>query len=176
RGPEMGAREAESPTPRRSARGRQKRTEGGATARANDPGADERAAHTTMINAVGGSVPVTEWDRLSAEGRAEVEHLQEVLKAIKQGDFTARFEVQRTGILSRAGELLNDIIGLNEHMAGELTRVGKVVGQEGRMHERASVGPAKGSWALGMTAVNQLIADLVAPTNEVARVITAVAR
>src|SRR6185312_5785594 len=117
RGPEMGAREAESPTPRRSARGRQKRTEGGATARANDPGADERAAHTTMINAVGGSVPVTEWDRLSAEGRA--------------------------------GELLNDIIGLNEHMAGELTRVGKVVGQEGRMHERASVGPVKGAWAVG---------------------------
>src|SRR5271154_1125093 len=44
------------------------------------------------------------------------------------------------------------------------------------MHERASVGPAKGSWAGGMSSVNQLISDLVAPTNEVARVITAVAR
>src|ERR1022692_1231005 len=44
------------------------------------------------------------------------------------------------------------------------------------MHERASVGPAKGSWAMGMASLNQLIADLVAPTNEVARVITAVAR
>ena len=55
-------------------------------------------------------------------------------------------------------------------------RVGKVVGQEGKMHERASVGPARGAWAAGMTSVNQLIADLVAPTNEVARVITAVAR
>src|SRR6202035_4710393 len=31
-------------------------------------------------------------------------------------------------------------------------------------------------WAAGMANVNQLIADLVAPTNEVARVITAVAR
>src|SRR3712207_3110126 len=44
------------------------------------------------------------------------------------------------------------------------------------MHERASVGPARGAWAVGMTSVNQLISDLVAPTNEVARVITAVAR
>src|SRR5450432_2015892 len=52
----------------------------------------------------------------------------------------------------------------------------KAVGQEGKMHERASVGPAKGSWAMGMASLNQLIADLVAPTNEVARVITAVAR
>src|SRR5271154_475203 len=44
------------------------------------------------------------------------------------------------------------------------------------MHERASVGPAKGSWAGGMSSVNQLISDLVAPTNEGARVRPAVAR
>ncbi|MDC3956208.1 HAMP domain-containing protein [Polyangium jinanense] len=119
---------------------------------------------------------IAEWERLSDDNRAEVEHLQEVLKAVKQGDFTVRFEYQKDGILSRTGELLNDIIGLNEHMTSELVRVGKVVGQEGKMHERASVGPAKGSWASCMASVNQLISDLVAPTNEVARVITAVAR
>ena len=44
------------------------------------------------------------------------------------------------------------------------------------MTERASVGPAKGAWATSVNSVNQLIGDLVAPTNEVARVITAVAR
>jgi HAMP domain-containing protein len=121
-------------------------------------------------------VPITEWDRLSPGSRLEVEHLVEVLKAVKQGDFTVRFQYHTDGILSRTGELLNDIIGLNEHMTSELVRVGKVVGQEGKMHERASVGPAKGSWASGMASVNQLISDLVAPTNEVARVITAVAR
>src|SRR5580693_9148256 len=121
-------------------------------------------------------LPVTEWDRLSARGRAEIEQFIEVLKAMKQGDFSVRFESAKDGVLGRAGELLNDVIGLNEHMSGELVRVGKVVGQEGKMHERASVGPAKGSWAAGMGSVNQLIADLVAPTNEVARVITAVAR
>ncbi len=119
---------------------------------------------------------ITEWDRLSSGSRAEVEHLLEVLKAVKQGDFGIRFEYKKDGILGRAGELLNDIIGLNEHMSGELVRVSNVVGQEGKMHERASVGPAKGAWASGMASVNQLIADLVAPTNEVARVITAVAR
>jgi HAMP domain-containing protein/signal transduction histidine kinase/ActR/RegA family two-component response regulator len=135
----------------------------------------ERVA-TMMRNAVGNAVPVTEWDLLSAESREEVDHLIEVLKAVKQGDFSVRFEYQKGGVLSRAGELLNDIIGLNEHTCGEIVRVGKVVGQEGKMHERASVGPTKGAWAASMNAVNQLIADLVAPTNEVARVITAVAR
>src|SRR3984957_7884425 len=123
-----------------------------------------------------GNSITTEWDRLSTRSRGEVEQFIEVLKSMKQGDFAVRFESDKDGVLGRAGELLNDIIGLNEHMSGELVRVGKVVGQEGKMHERASVGPAKGSWAAGMASLNQLIADLVAPTNEVARVITAVAR
>ncbi|HEX8909384.1 MAG TPA: HAMP domain-containing protein, partial [Anaeromyxobacteraceae bacterium] len=118
----------------------------------------------------------TEWDLLSRSSQEELERLVDVLDSVKRGDFTARLSYQKDGILSRAGELLNDILGLNEHTANELTRVGKVVGQEGRMTERASVGPAKGAWASTMNAVNQLIGDLVAPTNEVARVITAVAK
>jgi HAMP domain-containing protein/signal transduction histidine kinase/CheY-like chemotaxis protein len=100
----------------------------------------------------------------------------EVLKAVKQGDFSVRLPSREGGLLGRAGDLLNDIIGFNEHTADELLRVGRIVGQEGRMTERASVGPARGMWATSMSAVNQLIGDLVAPTNEVARVITAVAR
>jgi methyl-accepting chemotaxis protein len=118
----------------------------------------------------------TEWDLLTRASQEEVAQLVDVLKAVKGGDFTVRLPYTRDGILARAGELLNDILGLNEHLAGELLRVGKIVGQEGRMTERASVGPAKGAWATSMNAVNQLIGDLVAPTNEVARVITAVAK
>ncbi len=140
------------------------------------PGRDAGERAELAKRALDTDVPITEWDRLSPGSRLEVEHLVEVLKAVKQGDFTVRFQYHTDGILSRTGELLNDIIGLNEHMTSELVRVGKVVGQEGKMHERASVGPAKGSWASGMASANQLISDLVAPTNEVARVITAVAR
>src|SRR5216684_889417 len=117
-----------------------------------------------------------EWDVLSSSSKHEVEQLVEVLIAVKQGDFSVRLPYRRDGILGRAGELLNDILGLNEHMANEFVRVGKIVGQEGKMTERASVGPAKGFWAHSVNSVNQLIGDLVAPTNEVARVITAVAR
>ncbi|HEX7624703.1 MAG TPA: HAMP domain-containing protein, partial [Anaeromyxobacteraceae bacterium] len=118
----------------------------------------------------------SEWDFLTRSSQEQVEQLVDVLIAVKQGDFSVRLTYERDGILGRAGAVLNDIIVLNEHLSGELLRVGKLVGQEGKMNERASVGPAKGSWALSMGAVNHLIGDLVAPTNEVARVITAVAR
>ena len=110
----------------------------------------QSAAPPTQL--LDGNSITTEWDRLSTRSRGEVEQFIEVLKAMKQGDFTVRFESDKDGVLGRAGELLNDIIGLNEHMSGELVRVGKVVGQEGKMHERASVGPAKGSWATGMAS------------------------
>jgi HAMP domain-containing protein/signal transduction histidine kinase/ActR/RegA family two-component response regulator len=120
--------------------------------------------------------PRTEWDLLTKASQEEIEQLVDVLKAVKQGDFTVRLRHHRDGILSQVGELLNDIVGLNEHVSNELLRVGRIVGQEGRMTERASVGPASGSWGASVNAVNQLIGDLVAPTNEVARVITAVAK
>jgi len=93
--------------------------------------------NAVKLNGSAGSVPVTEWDRLSPESRDEIEQFVAALKAFKQGDFNVRLEYQKDGILSRAGELLNDILGLNEHMASELIRVGKVVGREGRMYERA---------------------------------------
>src|SRR5882672_2108030 len=142
-----------------------------------DGGMGEGANGASFLKAPPESrAPTTEWDRLSAASRNEIEHLVEILKSVKKGDFAVRVEYPKDGVLGRAGELLNDILGMNEHLTGELVRVGKVVGQEGKMHERASVGPAKGAWAVSMTSVNQLIADLVAPTNEVARVITAVAR
>ncbi len=143
-------------------------------------GADLRRAAKRELGRVSAGKPsrraTTEWGLLSRSSQGELEQLIEVLKGVKGGDFSVRLPYQRDGILARAGELLNDIIGLNEHLSGELLRVGKIVGQEGKMTERASVGPAKGSWATSISSVNQLIGDLVAPTNEVARVITAVAR
>src|SRR5207245_192596 len=47
--------------------------------------------------------------------------------------------------------------------------------REGRMTERASLGDVSGSWKTSVNSINALIADLVQPTTEVARVLVAVA-
>ena len=120
--------------------------------------------------------PDSEWDQLSGTTRGEIDQLVEVLKAVQSGDFSVRYNSSKSGILSEAADILNEIILLNEQMSSELLRVGRIVGQEGRMTERAELNFAKGAWATSVTSVNQLIGDLVAPTNEVARVITAVAK
>src|SRR5271170_5795363 len=61
----------------------------GATARADakrNVESNERAA--LAKRALDTEIPITEWDRLSTLSRIEVEQLVELLKSIKQGDFT----------------------------------------------------------------------------------------
>ena len=50
------------------------------------------------------------------------------------------------------------------------------VGKEGKINQRASLGGAGGSWSAAVESLNTLIADLLQPTAEVARVIGAVAK
>ena len=57
----------------------------------------------------------------------------------------------------------------------EFGRISKAVGKEGRITQRASIGLGQGSWAVCVESVNELVGDLVRPSNEVARVIGAAA-
>jgi hypothetical protein len=52
----------------------------------------------------------TEWEQLSSSSKNEVDRLVEVLKFVKNGDFSVRVPYEKGGILSSAGELINDII------------------------------------------------------------------
>src|SRR5437762_2363639 len=65
---------------------------------------------------------------------------------------------------------------MNAKSTKELSRIGRLVGREGRMTERFSLGTAPGAWAEYAASVNDLIDDLSRPTTEVARVIESVAK
>ncbi len=108
--------------------------------------------------------------------RDELRRLLQTVKAVRQGNFSVRYPAGGEGFVSEIGEVLNDIIELNQDMADEFVRVSRTVGQEGKMTERASIGSVKGAWYTNIESVNSLIGDLVQPTNEVARVITSVAK
>src|SRR5579872_2572912 len=98
-----------------------------------------------------------------------------VLLAVKRGKFDTRMPNDQTGMAGKIADALNDVIDINERLCGELARIGRVVGKEGKTTQRASLGQAGGQWAGCIDSVNTLIVDLVQPTTEVARVIGAVA-
>ena len=107
--------------------------------------------------------------------RLDEQQLLKTLAAVKKGNFSARMPIEYTGIAGKIADTLNDIIEMNERMANELERIGRVVGKEGKLAERASLGKAGGSWGACVESVNSLITDLVQPTVETSRVIRAVA-
>ncbi len=98
------------------------------------------------------------------------------LIALREGDFSHRLPTDLTGVDGKLADTFNDVIAMNRRMAEELARISRVVGTEGRLSARASVGDVRGSWAASIDSVNALIADLVHPTTETARVIGAVAK
>src|SRR5437764_14425867 len=76
----------------------------------------------------------------------------------------------------KVADTFNEVIRINQSLTQELARIGRVVGKEGRIRQRASLGEASGSWADAMRSVNNLIGDLVHPTSEMARVIGCVSK
>ncbi|MBI3313561.1 MAG: HAMP domain-containing protein, partial [Candidatus Omnitrophica bacterium] len=107
--------------------------------------------------------------------QAQLRELLQVVKAARKGDFKVRFN-PKDGLVGEIGEALNDILELNENMSSEFARVASIVGEEGKITERASIGPVKGAWAISMESVNSLIVNLGQPIREFARVITSVAQ
>ena len=111
-----------------------------------------------------------------SDGKLDQKQLLEALLAFKNGDFTVRLPVDCAGLDGKIADAFNDVIELNRKMACEWERLSRVVGKEGRIAQRASLGTVSGSWAESVDSVNALIDDLVHPTSETARVIGAVAK
>ena len=98
------------------------------------------------------------------------------LKAFKKGDFSTRLPDNWTGVAGEIAEAYNDVVSNNGDMTGEFSRLAKVVGTNGKVRERAKVGPLAGGWADCMNSVNTLMDDLVRPISEVGEVIGAVVK
>jgi len=106
----------------------------------------------------------------------DTRQLLAALMAFKRGDFSARLPDDWTGVAGKIADTFNNVIRTNQRMAKELERIVHVVGKEGRIRQRASLGDVSDSWADVIGRVNVLIGDLVHPTSEMARVIGAVAK
>src|SRR5437879_1727652 len=106
----------------------------------------------------------------------DAKQLLAALAAFKRGDFSARLPYEWTGVAGKVADTFNDVVATNQRMTRELERIGRVVGKEGRITQRASLGDVSHSWAEAIGSVNDLIGDLVHPTSEMARVIGAVAK
>ncbi|MBV9879707.1 MAG: HAMP domain-containing protein, partial [Gemmatirosa sp.] len=77
--------------------------------------------------------------------------------------------------MARIFEAFNEAADLRSGLTEEIVRVSRTVGREGQMGERVQLPGGRGGWVVTVDALNSLISDVLQPTTEVARVLTAVA-
>ncbi|GHG92603.1 HAMP domain-containing protein [Streptomyces lanatus] len=104
-----------------------------------------------------------------------------VLDAVAGGDLTQRVDLhdgtrQLRGDLRRLGRAVNKMVDQLSLFTGEVTRVAREVGTEGRLGGRAKVTGLSGSWRDVTEAVNAMASRLTAQVRDIAAVTTAVAR
>src|SRR5258708_30641475 len=73
-------------------------------------------------------------------GTVDAKLLLSTLLAVKKGDFTARMPVDQTGITGKIYDTLNDVIELELRTSTELARMSQLVGKEGKINQRPSIG------------------------------------
>jgi len=110
------------------------------------------------------------------QSEKDLQELLRSMQAMRAGDFSVRMASDHVGLFGKIADAFNDIVAANQRMAQQLERVGQTVGREGKTRQRVKFGLSSGSWDEMESSVNTLIDDLVWPTTEVTRVITAVAQ
>ncbi|MDP9613953.1 HAMP domain-containing protein/signal transduction histidine kinase [Streptomyces demainii] len=106
---------------------------------------------------------------------AALNRLLTAMTAMRDGNFRKRLTVSGEGVMSEIAAVFNEVADRNLQLTGELTRVRRVVGREGKLTERLETGACEGQWAAAIDASNALVDDLVRPVSEVGRVLSAVA-
>ncbi|MFK0256141.1 HAMP domain-containing protein [Streptomyces sp. NPDC090445] len=106
---------------------------------------------------------------------AALNRLLTALVSMRDGNFRKRLTVSGDGVMAEIAAVYNEVADRNLHLTGELSRVRRTVGREGKLSERLETGACEGSWAAAIDASNQLVDDLARPVSEVGRVLSAVA-
>ena len=113
---------------------------------------------------------------VSLESELDLKKLLRALQAVRDGDFTVRLPSDQIGLAGKVADTFNEIVASNQRMAREMERAGRMVGKEGKTRHRVAMDRRVGAWGEMESSLNTLMDDLLWPTTEVTRAITAVAK
>src|SRR5437588_147873 len=106
----------------------------------------------------------------------QVRNIAEVTTAVQRGDLSKKITVDVRRATREQKNTINGMVDQLNAFAGEVTRVAREVGTEGRLGGQAYVLGASGTWKDLTDNVNQLAANLTTQVRNIAEVTTAVQR
>ncbi|MFE9031283.1 HAMP domain-containing protein [Streptomyces iakyrus] len=136
------------------------------------------ATRGRKTRAKGGQSPINQGKVRSGTTEVDTAALNRLMAALvsmRDGNFRKRLTVSGDGVMAEIAAVFNEVADRNLHLTGELSRVRRMVGREGKLTERLETGACEGSWATAIDNSNALVDDLVRPVSEVGRVLSAVA-
>ncbi|QIG48156.1 HAMP domain-containing protein [Nordella sp. HKS 07] len=107
---------------------------------------------------------------------AQVRNIAEVSTAIAGGDLSKKITVNVSGEILQLKETINTMVDQLNAFAGEVTRVAREVGTDGKLGGQAAVPGVAGTWKDLTDSVNSMASNLTAQVRNIAEVTTAVAR
>ncbi|MGI8770285.1 MAG: HAMP domain-containing protein [Acidobacteriaceae bacterium] len=107
---------------------------------------------------------------------AQVRNIAEVTTAVANGDLSRKITVDVWGEIQELKNTINTMVDQLNAFAGEVTRVAREVGTEGKLGGQAEVPGAAGIWRALTDNVNQLAANLTTQVRAIADVATAVTK
>ena len=105
----------------------------------------------------------------------QVRNIAEVSTAIANGDLSKKIAVDVRGEVLELKETINTMVDQLNAFAGEVTRVAREVGTEGKLGGQAVVRGVAGTWKDLTDSVNSMASNLTGQVRNIAEVATAVA-
>src|SRR5205814_924340 len=105
----------------------------------------------------------------------QVRNIAEVTTAIAGGDLSKKITVNVSGEILQLKETVNTMVDQLNAFAGEVTRVAREVGTEGKLGGQANVLGVAGTWKDLTESVNSMASNLTNQVRNIAAVSTAIA-
>src|SRR2546429_2395296 len=106
----------------------------------------------------------------------QVRNIAEVTTAVAKGDLSKKITVDVKGEILELKNTINVMVDQLNAFAGEVTRVAREVGTEGKLGGQAEVTGVGGVWKDLTESVNSMAGNLTAQVRNIAEVTTAVAK
>ena len=106
---------------------------------------------------------------------AQVRNIAEVTTAVARGDLSRKITVDVKGEILELKDTINTMVDQLNAFAGEVTRVAREVGTEGKLGGQASVPGVAGTWKDLTDNVNFMAGNLTGQVRNIAEVATAIA-
>ena len=145
---------------------------------AREVGTDGKLGGQAQVPGVGGTWKdlTDSVNSMASNLTGQVRNIAEVSTAIANGDLSKKITVNVSGEILLLKETINTMVDQLNAFAGEVTRVAREVGSEGRLGGQANVPGVAGTWKDLTDSVNSMAGNLTGQVRNIAEVTTAVAR